>query len=105
VTCLLELAKSQTSANGYNYYTTAALEEQGLEIKPSIELLQHKILHSELHELFMLMAVHLDPHKSITVNMCVGFNFTDSGESWMVHVRHGVADIKKNGPVKRMLKL
>jgi alkyl sulfatase BDS1-like metallo-beta-lactamase superfamily hydrolase len=44
------------------------------------------------------MAVRLDPEKSADVDTIAGFRFPDTGQSYTVHVRRGVAEIQPRFP-------
>lgn len=94
VEALKGMAAQQTSANGRNYYLTQAMELEGFALplegdKPL------SIVHSiPLETIFTAMACALDPEASLDVNRCIAFRFTDVGEGYTLHIRHGVAETR-----------
>jgi alkyl sulfatase BDS1-like metallo-beta-lactamase superfamily hydrolase len=49
----------------------------------------------DLSGFFDSLAVNLDPEKSAAVDQKILMEFPDAGESFAIHVRHGVAEIRK----------
>lgn len=91
---LKQLGKSQSNPNARNYYLTYAKELEGMPnaglIKPTPELLKE----IPMVYFFKGMAVHLNAQKAKEVHKRVRFSFSDTGTSWMVEVRNGVAEIQ-----------
>jgi alkyl sulfatase BDS1-like metallo-beta-lactamase superfamily hydrolase len=46
------------------------------------------------------MAVRLDPVKSATAHLTIAFRFTDSGKTYAVEVRRGIAQVHESPPSK-----
>jgi alkyl sulfatase BDS1-like metallo-beta-lactamase superfamily hydrolase len=96
---LTALAQKQLSAPARNYYLTQALEtERKLEIGILEVRNKEMVLSIPLSGIFASMAVKLDPDKSADVDRVVGFRFPDTGETFCVHVRRGVAEVKEGLP-------
>ncbi|MCJ7772972.1 MAG: MBL fold metallo-hydrolase [Desulfobacterales bacterium] len=90
------LGRQQISANARHYYMTQALELQNkIDIDPKETKSPLDIVHSvPLAAIFQGMSVKLNAQKSMDINQKVSFQFSDSGESYTVHVRRGVAEIQ-----------
>jgi alkyl sulfatase BDS1-like metallo-beta-lactamase superfamily hydrolase len=92
---LTALAQEQVSAPARNYYLTQALELEGKVKIGMLKVEDKEMLHGiPLSGIFQAMAVKLDPEKSADVNRIVGFRFPDTGETFCVHVRRGVAEVR-----------
>ncbi|MCP4600118.1 MAG: MBL fold metallo-hydrolase [Proteobacteria bacterium] len=98
---LTALGERQIASTARHYYLTQALEQRD---KISIGVLKAKnktMAHNiPLDGVFESMAVKLDPVESADVDKAVGFRFPDTGETYMVHVRRGVAEIQPRFPEK-----
>lgn len=100
ITSLRALAEQELSANGRNYYLTQALEAEGLTLTPPAladtppEVLATFPIGAIMHAL----PVFLDPAKAEDAYTEVGFRFPDTGESYAVFVRRGVAEIRDEFP-------
>jgi len=92
---LRALASFESSANGRNYYLTCALEEEGLVLKPHKEQRIQTIMEAPLFLLFKFLPVTLNPERSKDVDTVIGFKFTDNDDSYMVHIRRGVAELQE----------
>jgi alkyl sulfatase BDS1-like metallo-beta-lactamase superfamily hydrolase len=95
VQALTAMAASEQNPNARHYYLTEALEVRDRFVvhetaKPSPGMIAKLTLQS----FFDSLAVNLDPEKSAHVNQLVLMEFTDSGEAFTIHVRHGVAEIR-----------
>ncbi len=100
VQALTALGDGHPNANARNYYLTAALELQGLEI-PIIRPSQSApavIQAMPLSLFFAALAVRLNPDKSQAVDQCVGFHFPDCATDYTLHVRRGVAEVRPRFP-------
>jgi alkyl sulfatase BDS1-like metallo-beta-lactamase superfamily hydrolase len=95
---LKALGEHQISANGRHYYLTKALELQN-KIKLGQAKVSKEVAYTiPLKAIFSSMAVNLDPVKSAQTDTIVGFRFPDTGETYTVHVRKGVAEIQPRFP-------
>lgn len=102
VRALTHLAALEISANGRNYYLTQALEQNGFKLtEPDPQTYPAPMLAAFPIEQFMqAMRVSLDPEKAADVDTVIGFDFTDTGEAFSIHVRKGIAEITKGFPDK-----
>jgi alkyl sulfatase BDS1-like metallo-beta-lactamase superfamily hydrolase len=98
VGALRALAAEMLSANGRNYYLSQALEADGtIDIEPqdpaatSEELLRMFPIGSTLES----MPVNLDPKKSLDEDTKIQLVFTDVDETYTLHVRHGIAELRR----------
>lgn len=99
VRALAALGEAEQNPNARHYYLTEALEIRDGFVsmslaKPSSEALGTIPLGSFMEAL----AVNLDPQAGAEVNQLVGLNFSDAGEAYTIHVRHGVAEIRRRLP-------
>ena len=83
---LKQLALSEISACGRNWYLTEALCEDGLVIKPSDEMRKKRIYSGNLYDLFLLLTVLLDFEKTLDVVESACFHFTDIDEHFIFKV-------------------
>jgi alkyl sulfatase BDS1-like metallo-beta-lactamase superfamily hydrolase len=96
---LAKLAEKQTAATARNYYLT-----QSLEVTNQLRIGASKINFPEivrsipLDAIFSAMAVSLDAEKSSDVDTIAGFRFPDTGETFAVHVRRGIAEVRHGFP-------
>lgn len=97
---LLTLAEKEISANGRNYYLTQALEQDGFKIvQPDPFNITAKMLGDfPIGQFMQAMRVSLDSDKAADVNTVVGFEFTDTGETFGIHIRNGIADVTEGFP-------
>lgn len=94
IRALTLLGERENNANARHYYLTEALEIRDrfvatTEIRPNPQMIRG----FPLSFFFDRMAVNLDPKASADVDRRVGMTFTDTGEAYTIHVRHGVAEI------------
>jgi alkyl sulfatase BDS1-like metallo-beta-lactamase superfamily hydrolase len=98
---LRALAEQQISANARNYYLTQALEAEGaVEIvaqDPS-QATEAMLRSFPIETVLAAMASNLDPVKSADTDTVVALHFTDVDETYLLHVRHGVAEIRRAVP-------
>ncbi len=92
-TCLRSLGEKEISANGRNWYFTAALENEGYVIKPSTEQLKARIYITKVFDAMNLLTIRLCPKKSENVVRTAVFYFTDLDEYFQLQVRRGVAEL------------
>ena len=99
---LRAMGQRSISPNGRNYYLTQALELEGaVELNTRLKVGEDltKLVQSIPIENFMAsMPVNLDPEKAGEADTLVGFEFTDVGEGYSVHVRNGIADLQEGFP-------
>jgi alkyl sulfatase BDS1-like metallo-beta-lactamase superfamily hydrolase len=95
VQALKALGKQQIAATARNYYLTQALEVLNkIEIEPRNVKTAREAHRIPLEGMFKSMAVRLNPVESADVDMVAGFRFPDTGDTYTVHVRRGVAEIQ-----------
>ena len=99
---LRALGQRSTSPNGRNYYLTTARELEGQvvvesdrDIDDSVRTLLDTI---PIGNFMAAMPTNLDPEKSAETDLVVGFRFPDVGESYTIHVRRGVAELRPHFP-------
>ncbi|MBM3289145.1 MAG: MBL fold metallo-hydrolase [Candidatus Hydrogenedentes bacterium] len=106
--CFEALGAQQANANARNYYLTQALEWRGeLTIDPpDASRVPDDFMDALPVDAFMhALAVRLDPEKAADANTLVQFSFTDIGENYTVHVRHGIAEVRKRTAPNPTLKI
>jgi len=98
---LRELGRRSISPNGRNYYLTQALELEGaveLELDFNPENALALIGTIPIGDFIAAMPARLDPGKSESTNLIVGFRFPDVDEGYTIHVRRGVAEFRPRFP-------
>lgn len=97
---LLSLAEAEISANGRNYYLTQALEQDGFKItQPDPFNITAKMLGDfPIAQFMQAMRVSLDSDKAAEEDTVIGFEFTDTGETFGIHVRKGIAEVTSGFP-------
>jgi alkyl sulfatase BDS1-like metallo-beta-lactamase superfamily hydrolase len=85
--CLRSLGEKEVSANGRNWYFTAALENEGYEIKPEIQQVKGRIYLTKMVDAFSVLTIRLCPIKSGKVTKSALFYFTDLDEYFYLQVR------------------
>ncbi|MBX2799799.1 MAG: MBL fold metallo-hydrolase [Myxococcales bacterium] len=92
------LAEGQINRNAVNWYRTAAGELRGDWVitpydpaRTSASMLQALPLSSFMRA----MPTRLDPVATADVDEVVAFEFTDVGQTWVLHVRRGVAELRQ----------
>ena len=83
---LRQLALSEVSACGRNWYLTEALVEEGLVIKPSDLQVKMRINSGSIYDLFLLLTVMVDLEKTADVVESACFHFTDTDEHLVLKV-------------------
>lgn len=98
---LRDLARTETSANGRNYYLTQALEaEEKLLVDPPdpagtpAALLDAVPVSAYLRA----MTVRVDARKAEGKTLTVGFRFTDTGEQWAMRLRNSIVELQPGLP-------
>jgi alkyl sulfatase BDS1-like metallo-beta-lactamase superfamily hydrolase len=100
IAALRHLGNEEISANGRNYYLTQAMEQAGYEIpKADSSLTPIRTLNEFPIEKYMqAMPVALVAEDALDKDMKVGFRFTDTGDTFTIHVRRGVAELSRGFP-------
>ena len=80
----------EISANGRNWYFTAALENEGYVVKPDISQFKKRVYLTKMMDAFQVMTIRLCPIKSRDVIKCAVFYFTDLGEYFQIQVCHSL---------------
>ena len=96
IQALSALAGVEQNPPARNYYLAEAVEIRDRFVahettRPSAA----SISQFDLSGFFDSLAVNLDPEKSAAVNLKILMEFPDVGEAFAIHVRHGVAEIRK----------
>ena len=92
------LAEQSRSANGRNYYLTQAMEWSGdLNIgKQNVDAAPPQLIDSLPIEMFMkAMAVNLKPKHISTEPKSLAVEFEDLQSTYLIELRHGIADIRE----------
>lgn len=95
------LAKSHPSANGRHYYLTQAAELRAtLEIPraPRAQMSDTFLDSLAIGPFLHAMPVRLKAEEALDTNTLVAFHFPDVAESYAVHVRLGVAEVRDRAP-------
>ena len=98
VTGFKALAEQSRSANGRNYYLTQAMEWSGdLNIgKQNVDAAPPQLIDSLPIEMFMkAMAVNLKPEHIETASKKLAVEFEDLQSTYLIELRHGIADIQQ----------
>jgi len=92
------LARAHPSANGRNYYRTQAAEVRGeIVIAPADRAaVPEAFIESLPIERFMMaMPVRLKAEEVLDLDQAAQFRFTDIGEDYTIHIRRGVAEVRR----------
>jgi len=96
IQALSALAGIEQNPNARHYYLTEAVEiRDRFVVHETVRPSAASIRQFTLRGFFDSLAVNLDPNKSASVDQKVLMVFPDAGEAFTVHVRHGVAEIRK----------
>lgn len=96
IEALLNLGEATYNTNARHYYFTQALEMAGIVNIPENIEVESEAAHSfAVEDIFRAMAVSLDPVASANSEMAATFHMTDTGSTYSVIVRRGVAEILK----------
>lgn len=88
------LAGGIGNSNGRGYLLESAHELRHGRVPPPVPEPTDELLDSiPIGAFFEVMATRLVPERSIDTHESVAFTFTDTGERFVVTVRHGVAEI------------
>jgi alkyl sulfatase BDS1-like metallo-beta-lactamase superfamily hydrolase len=96
IQALSALAGSEQNPPARNYYLTEAVEiRDRFVVHETARPSAASIRQFDLSVFFDSLAVNLDPEKSATVDQKILMEFPGDGEAFAIHVRHGVAEIRK----------
>ena len=99
---LRELGHRSPSPNGRNFYLTRALELEGeVEVQGDREIgesVRSVLDNIPIGNFMAALPTNLDPEKSADTDLMVCFRFPDVGESYSIHVRRGVAELRPDFP-------
>jgi len=96
IQALSALAGAEQNPNARHYYLTEAVEiRDRFVVHETVRPSAASIRQFTLSGFFDLLAVNLDPKKSAAVDQKVLMVFPDADEAYTIHVRHGVAAIRK----------
>jgi len=90
-TALVELAGTEVSAPGMNWYLTEDLVMKGLKIVPSQRAMSQRIMKGSVRSLFDLLTCMLDAEATENTILNTLFKFTDSDTAIAVTIRRGIA--------------
>ena len=94
IEALTQLGSLQSNPNARHYFLTCAMEEKGLDLHKEVNVKPEVLRTIPLNAVFKSLTVSLDPVKSADVIKNVCFKFTDTGETFSLIVRKGVAELK-----------
>ncbi len=96
IEALLQLGEATYNTNARHYYFTQALEMAGIIELPKDPVIEPEAAHAiPIEDLFITMAVSLDPVAGADQTMAVTFNISDTGEVYTIKVRRGVAELSR----------
>jgi alkyl sulfatase BDS1-like metallo-beta-lactamase superfamily hydrolase len=96
IQALSALAGSEQNLPAKNYYLTEAVEiRDRFVVHETARPSAASIRQFDLSGFFDSLAVNLDPEKSVAVDQKILMEFPDAGEAFAIHVRNGVAEIRK----------
>ncbi len=95
IKALTALGEREENANARHYYLTEAVEiRDGFVAREATKVRAETLAAFPLEGFFRLLRVNLDPVASADVDQRAGFFFADTKETYTVHVRRGVAEIR-----------
>jgi len=93
INSLRQLALSEVSSCGRNWYLTEAMVEEGLVLKPTQKQIKNRIHTGTLYDLFLLLTVMVDLDKTADVIETACFHFTDVDLHFVLKLRRGVMEL------------
>ena len=84
--CLRRLGEKEKSANGRNWYFTAALENDGAYVGPGRGQVRHKMMTASVPELFANLPYMINPETCPKGQEFAHFHFTDTDEHVVIKV-------------------
>lgn len=95
IDALVALGEKEANANARHYYLTEALEIRDRFLAAERAVPSPRTVHGfPLSGFFEALKVNLDPVAAAHVDRRVGFVFPDAGQSYTIHVRRGVAEVR-----------
>jgi len=98
---LRALGQQSISPNGRNYYITQALELEGAVVVEPIPPTSEGLALAKampIGNFIAAMPGNLNAESAADVDSVMGFRFPDAGEAYGVHVRRGVAEVRRGFP-------
>jgi alkyl sulfatase BDS1-like metallo-beta-lactamase superfamily hydrolase len=96
IQALTALAGSEPNPPARHYYLTEAIElRDGFVVHETARPSAASLKQFTLGGFFDSLAVNLDPEKSAAIDQKVLMVFPDAGEAFTIHVRRGVAEVRK----------
>lgn len=94
VRALTALGEAEANPNARHYYLMSAIElKEGRQLPDQVAQAQPEMLRQmPLRAFFTGLAVNLDAVAAAELVQKTGFEFTDTGETWTLAVRRGVAE-------------
>ncbi|RJR29923.1 MAG: MBL fold metallo-hydrolase [Desulfobacteraceae bacterium] len=99
VRALIALASSEENPNARHYYMTEAMElQKGFVARVEPKAASKNLVPLPLSGFIETLVTHLDPKASEDVDQMVGLLFPGAGEAFTIHVRRGVAEVRRRDP-------
>ncbi len=99
---LRALGYASVSPAGRNYYLTQALELEGaVDVGGDTVSAAQSASIAQSFPMASIMAslpVRLNPERAAGKDIVAGFRFTDTGESFTIHIRNSIADLQEGFP-------
>ncbi|MFP4474944.1 MAG: alkyl sulfatase dimerization domain-containing protein [Desulfatibacillaceae bacterium] len=103
VQALLKMGEAAQNPNARHYYLTEAVEIRDGFVSKMLHKPTDELLAAfDLWSYFEALGVNLDPEASSDVNQEVGMVFDDENEAFTIHVRWGVAEMRRHTPEEVM---
>lgn len=101
VKALTALAAVEENPNARHYYLTEAMElQEGFVARVETRSTPESLTALPLTHFMEAMAVNLDPHSAAEVDEVAGLFFPGPNEAYTVHVRRGVAEVRRRDPAR-----
>ncbi|MFN0118888.1 MAG: alkyl/aryl-sulfatase [Blastocatellia bacterium] len=103
---LRQLAYKTPNINWRNWYITSARELDGTLNKQAVALASGSLASPEIirqlppRTFFDSLTVRLDAAKSADARLTAAFRFTDTGQTFAVEIRRGIAEVHETAPAK-----
>lgn len=92
---LRKLGEVQSNPNSRHYYLTAALEEEGLRAGVRAKPTAAMVHEMPMAAIFAAFSTKLNAEKTLELDEKYNFHFPDTGETYGVHLRRGVAEVQR----------
>jgi alkyl sulfatase BDS1-like metallo-beta-lactamase superfamily hydrolase len=101
IKALTALADIEENPNARHYYLTEALElQKGFVARVESQSTPESLTALPLVNFLEAMAVNLDPKSAEEVDEVVGLFFPGPNEAYTIHVRRGVAEVRRRDPAQ-----